>query len=326
MKRIGKLLIVAGCLLFAGLICMVSGMGVLLKQGTNTVLLNVGDRNHYTEQEYCTGLDGIEVLETELGSDYVQIQYTDGDEFVIQYADDASNPTYSITKENGTLRIYRQERYHLFSGQWVIRLFEKEDDTVQYGEVVIFVPKEYAGDYDIGFTSGSVVMEDMKLMGKLSVDMTSGSLKLKNISSAEDIQADITSGYVAFEAVDSEKDINIGMSSGSLDFSQVTAQGDFNLEATSGNMDMDTVAVNTLKVSITSGYVDAEEVTTEAGLAVTTMSGSVDVELTDAMENYKIHTELISGSCNLPEVYEKGEKEISVDIISGCVEVTFQEE
>lgn len=326
MKRIGKLLIVAGCLLFVGIVCMVSGMGILLKQGMNTISLNVGDHNHYTEQEYCTGLDGIEVLETELSSDDVQIQYADGDEFVIRYADDASNPTYSITKENGTLRICRQKNAHLFSGQLVLPLFGEDDDMVQYGEVVILVPKEYAGDYDIGFTSGNVIMEDMKLAGELSFDMTSGSLKLKNISSEKDIQADITSGYVEFEAVDSEKNISIGMSSGSLDFSQVTAQGELNLEAGSGNIDMDTVAVNTLQVSLTSGDADIEELTTEEGLAVIITSGNVGVELTDAMENYRIHTEMISGNCNLPEVYEQGEKEISVDIKSGCVWVTFQEE
>lgn len=309
MKHIGKLLIIAGCLVFAGVICMFAGMGILWRHGTKAVYINAngnGNRDNYVSQEYRTEVDGIEVLETDLGSDDVTIQYAEGNQFVIQYADDAQNPTYTITNENGKLKIRHQENFSLLSGQWVIDLFGDDKNSIDYGEVVIQVPKEYAGAYDIGFSSGSVTMENMSVAEEVAVDMSSGSLNFSDISC--------------------QKGIQVVMTSGSVDFTNVTTKGELKLDASSGNMDVNKASASKLLIDITSGDVDIEELTVEQGVSVEITSGNVDMELTDKKENYSIYTDVLSGNCNLPEVYENGSKEISVSVTSGMVDVTFAEE
>lgn len=309
MKHIGKLLIIAGCLVFAGVICMFAGMGILWRHGTKAVYINAngnGNRDNYVSQEYRTEVDGIEVLETDLGSDDVTIQYAEGNQFVIQYADDAQNPTYTITNENGKLKIRHQENFSLLSGQWVIDLFGDDKNSIDYGEVVIQVPKEYAGAYDIGFSSGSVTMENMSVAEEVAVDMSSGSLNFSDISC--------------------QKGIQVVMTSGSVDFTNVTTKGELKLDASSGNMDVNKASASKLLIDITSGDVDIEELTVEQGVSVEITSGNVDMGLTDKKENYSIYTDVLSGNCNLPEVYENGSKEISVSVTSGMVDVTFAEE
>ncbi len=309
MKHIGKLLIIAGCLVFAGVICMFAGMGILWRHGTKAVYINAngnGNRDNYVSQEYRTEVDGIEVLETDLGSDDVTIQYAEGNQFVIQYADDAQNPTYTITNENGKLKIRHQENFSLLSGQWVIDLFGDDKNSIDYGEVVIQVPKEYAGAYDIGFSSGSVTMENMSVAEEVAVDMSSGSLNFSDISC--------------------QKGIQVVMTSGSVDFTNVTTKGELKLDASSGNMDVNKASASKLLIDITSGDVDIEELTVEQGVSVEITSGNVDMGLTDKKENYSIYTDVLSGDCNLPEVYENGSKEISVSVTSGMVDVTFAEE
>lgn len=309
MKHIGKLLIIAGCLVFAGVICMFAGMGILWRHGTKAVYINAngnGNRDNYVSQEYRTEVDGIEVLETDLGSDDVTIQYAEGNQFVIQYADDAQNPTYTITNENGKLKIRHQENFSLLSGQWVIDLFGDDKNSIDYGEVVIQVPKEYAGAYDIGFSSGSVTMENMSVAEEVAVDMSSGSLNFSDISC--------------------QKGIQVVMTSGSVDFTNVTTKGELKLNASSGNMDVNKASASKLLIDITSGDVDIEELTVEQGVSVEITSGNVDMGLTDKKENYSIYTDVLSGNCNLPEVYENGSKEISVSVTSGMVDVTFAEE
>lgn len=309
MKHIGKLLIIAGCLVFAGVICMFAGMGILWRHGTKAVYINAngnGNRDNYVSQEYRTEVDGIEVLETDLGSDDVTIQYAEGNQFVIQYADDAQNPTYTITNENGKLKIRHQENFSLLSGQWVIDLFGDDKNSIDYGEVVIQVPKEYAGAYDIGFSSGSVTMENMSVAEEVAVDMSSGSLNFSDISC--------------------QKGIQVVMTSGSVDFTNVTTKGELKLDASSGNMDVNKASASKLLIDITSGDVDIEELTVEQGVSVEINSGNVDMGLTDKKENYSIYTDVLSGNCNLPEVYENGSKEISVSVTSGMVDVTFAEE
>lgn len=309
MKHIGKLLIIAGCLVFAGVICMFAGMGILWRHGTKAVYINAngnGNRDNYVSQEYRTEVDGIEVLETDLGSDDVTIQYAEGNQFVIQYADDAQNPTYTITNENGKLKIRHQENFSLLSGQWVIDLFGDDKNSIDYGEVVIQVPKEYAGAYDIGFSSGSVTMENMSVTEEVAVDMSSGSLNFSDISC--------------------QKGIQVVMTSGSVDFTNVTTKGELKLDASSGNMDVNKASASKLLIDITSGDVDIEELTVEQGVSVEITSGNVDMGLTDKKENYSIYTDVLSGNCNLPEVYENGSKEISVSVTSGMVDVTFAEE
>lgn len=309
MKHIGKLLIIAGCLVFAGVICMFAGMGILWRHGTKAVYINAngnGNRDNYVSQEYRTEVDGIEVLETDLGSDDVTIQYAEGNQFVIQYADDAQNPTYTITNENGKLKIRHQENFSLLSGQWVIDLFGDDKNSIDYGEVVIQVPKEYAGAYDIGFSSGSVTMENMSVAEEVAVDMSSGSLNFSDISC--------------------QKGIQVVMTSGSVDFTNVTTKGELKLDASSGNMDVNKASASKLLIDITSGDVDIEELTVEQGVSVEITSGNVEMGLTDKKENYSIYTDVLSGDCNLPEVYENGSKEISVSVTSGMVDVTFAEE
>lgn len=309
MKHIGKLLIIAGCLVFAGVICMFAGMGILWRHGTKAVYINAngnGNRDNYVSQEYRTEVDGIEVLETDLGSDDVTIQYAEGNQFVIQYTDDAQNPTYSITNENGKLKIRHQENFSLLSGQWVIDLFGDDKNSIDYGEVVIQVPKEYAGAYDIGFSSGSVTMEDMSVAEGVAVDMSSGSLNFSDISC--------------------QKGIQVVMTSGSVDFTNVTTKGELKLDASSGNMDVNKASASKLLIDITSGDVDIEELTVEQGVSVEVTSGNVEMELTDKKENYTIYADVLSGDCNLPEVYENGAKEISVSVTSGMVDVIFAEE
>ncbi len=307
MKHIGKLLIIAGCLVFAGVICMFAGMGILWRHGTKAVYINAnGNRDNYVSQEYRTEVDGIEVLETDLGSDDVTIQYAEGNQFVIQYADDVQNPTYTITNENGKLKIRHQENFSLLSGQWVIDLFGDDKNSIDYGEVVIQVPKEYAGAYDIGFSSGSVTMENMSVAEEVAVDMSSGSLNFSDISC--------------------QKGIQVVMTSGSVDFTNVTTKGELKLDASSGNMDVNKASASKLLIDITSGDVDIEELTVEQGVSVEITSGNVDMGLTDKKENYSIYTDVLSGNCNLPEVYENGSKEISVSVTSGMVDVTFAEE
>ena len=309
MKHIGKLLIIAGCLVFAGVICMFAGMGILWRHGTKAVYINAngnGNRDNYVSQEYRTEVDGIEVLETDLGSDDVTIQYAEGNQFVIQYADDAQNPTYTITNENGKLKIRHQENFSLLSGQWVIDLFGDDKNSIDYGEVVIQVPKEYAGAYDIGFSSGSVTMENMSVAEEVAVDMSSGSLNFSDISC--------------------QKGIQVVMTSGSVDFTNVTTKGELKLDASSGNMDVNKASASKLLIDITSGDVDIEELTVEQGVSVEITSGNVEMGLTDKKENYSIYTDVLSGNCNLPEVYENGSKEISVSVTSGMVDVTFAEE
>lgn len=309
MKHIGKLLIIAGCLVFTGVICMFAGMGILWRHGTKAVYINAngnGNRDNYVSQEYRTEVDGIEVLETDLGSDDVTIQYAEGNQFVIQYADDAQNPTYTITNENGKLKIRHQENFSLLSGQWVIDLFGDDKNSIDYGEVVIQVPKEYAGAYDIGFSSGSVTMENMSVAEEVAVDMSSGSLNFSDISC--------------------QKGIQVVMTSGSVDFTNVTTKGELKLDASSGNMDVNKASASKLLIDITSGDVDIEELTVEQGVSVEITSGNVDMGLTDKKENYSIYTDVLSGNCNLPEVYENGSKEISVSVTSGMVDVTFAEE
>lgn len=329
MKHIGKLLIIAGCLVFAGVICMFAGMGILWRHGTKAVYINAngnGNRDNYVSQEYRTEVDGIEVLETDLGSDDVTIQYAEGNQFVIQYTDDAQNPTYSITNENGKLKIRHQENFSLLSGQWVIDLFGDDKNSIDYGEVVIRVPKEYAGAYDIGFSSGSVTMEDMSVAEGVAVDMSSGSLNFSDISCQKGIQVVMTSGSVDFLNVSCEEDLQMDMTSGSLNFTNVTTKGELKLDASSGNMDVNKASASKLLIDITSGDVDIEELTVEQGVSVEVTSGNVEMELTDKKENYTIYADVLSGDCNLPEVYENGAKEISVSVTSGMVDVIFAEE
>ena len=340
MKRIGKTLIIAGGLLFIGLIIMAMGTGIIIgRGGRSSGSTPAGQRPGQIEYEtktYAVKGSDIQTLVTDLTYEDVRIEPTDGDEIKVEYQDVVGDPRYEVTELNGTLIVSQkmQRTGTVGTGQWFqMPVLTSENfrygtatDSGLIGDIVVQIPADYIGDYQFSYTSGSVDMANITTDGSIESDFTSGSLNLANVDLAGDLVTDYTSGRVTCENVSVGGNMYADYTSGSCSYTSGSIVGDFQSTETSGGVRLENVTVWNVRVETTSGGVKFDMLTLGNAMSVDATSATVRATLTDRPEQYTIHSETESGSNNLPtDTGTRGDKSISVETTSGTIDFKFAE-
>lgn len=335
MSKFVKALIVSGVLMGSGLV--LGGVGAaLISCGVEKTI-----EPQIEEQFFSAEADDIKDIKVDFAAESVVITPTDGDKIKVTYWDDPEEPRYEIKEENGILTAGVKKDEVMISFSLFSDWNREENEYV----VNIEIPANYIGDYNLECSSGSINMSDLvvnddlniyissgvisleniECKGEMKLGATSGHLNMTEIVAAREVEIQISSGHITCSDMSVAEEMGVYMTSGYFDAKQLMVTGDLELEASSGTMKFDTVTASYVSFYASSGNCFLENVTTEIGLSVDMSSGTFKATLTDAMENYSIHTDLTSGSCNLPEEYINGDKKIDVDMTSGLVNVTFAE-
>lgn len=341
MKHVGKALIIAGALSLCGCVFLGLSTNMLYQERKNGTARTSGE---YEEKEYTTPVSGIDSIETVLTSDQVQVELGDSDDIEIIYYDNITEPDYQISEHNGTLQISRSWKNSGFSLFHVPDINSWWDEEIDR-KITIRVPESYAGKYDLELSSGSISLKDLEIQEELYINGTSGKVDLGNLTCGKNVRVSMSSGSIDMDNVEADGDMKIDITSGACRLQELMVSGNLEVWQSSGSTYMYNVVVNgTLKTRLTSGkctaqdttagdvYVDTtsgsiqlDRVTLTEGIYVSATSGSITVSLTDEMGNYKITSDVTSGSCNLPNNFGNGDKYINVDVTSGIVKFSFEE-
>lgn len=294
MKRIGKVFIIAGSLLFVGIILILTGLGLLARDKSSREYSMDDTTVEYETKTYQAEAEELNKLVIDLVSEKIRLEPSDGDAIEIEYMDVVGEPQYVISNQDGVLTI----SYERASNQWISIPpvleelgfpFEADTNSLQMntsqmvGEFLIRVPADFEGAYEISLVSGDVAMQNLTVGGALTMDSVSGNIRLENLVCMENVQTDLVSAT---------------------------------LEARE-------VIANAVYVNTVSGNADMEELTIEEGIVFDSTSGSLCVTLTDAMEEYSVLSDTVSGDINIPNMQGEGKKTIRIDTVSGNAEVVF---
>lgn len=378
MKRIGKALILAGVLLFLGIMISMIGIGYLI--GDNRSSRSSGataqdsDGNIQCETKtYVIDAADLQQVKVDLTVEDIRIEPTDGDQITIEYKDIVDHPRYEVKSADGTLRIGHTNTG--ISGQMILVppvltkdnfQFGGNGQELEHGDIKIRIPENYMGNYDLSVTSGSVSMEDIHVSGNIKCGLTSGEARVSNVTGEKGMQVSMTSGDFRADTLSLEDNLDINSTSGDSNLTAVTLGGNLHTDVTSGDFYADTLSLKgnldinstsgdsdltdatlggdlytdvtsgrfsadqltvsgLMNMNTTSGNINIKKLTLGNAIKVDGTSGSVTVSLTDAMEQYTIAVDTVSGSCNLPNSYTGGTKKISVDTVSGNIDFRFEE-
>ena len=320
MKNIVKACIVGGVLVIAGAIITTAGITSSLKNKGSKEEISKNSRN-LVEMEYVASETSIEELNLCLVSEDVEIELGNNETIKITYYDDPENSDY-IIKENGKkLSMDRKSssvNINVFTD--ISEMISTADfDDYEDCKVVVTIPENYAGSYDIGLVSGSIKMSDVPCEKYLNLDTTSGDIDLKNVNCNQTLVIDTKSGTVSLA------DITVN---GNMEFdsTNVAVKGELSCDAISGEIAGDNVSVKSFESSSTSGDIEIDAFTVEKEISGDSISGSFDLKLTDSQQNYDIEVDTISGSVNIPMNSKgNGGKELEFSTKSGNVNVEFAE-
>lgn len=342
MKTVGKALIIAGSLLFSGMIITFIFFNIVIAQAKSQS--GNGKSGNLEECYYEVEGSLIDKFTVSMIYEDIQIEPAERNNIEISYYDDPSDSLYRIVQNGDTLRMERKEMSSegmVFSISDIAEVIaDSYQDIDKKSTVVIRIPKEYMGTYDMGSASGNITLADVpatqnvnlsstsgdihiqnvECEGEIHMDSTSGSLMLENSSVAKSIYAGSTSGNSTFKQVETRMDLRVSLISGTISLSEVRADGDVKLNSTSGDVKISNVVVTgdmdyestsgsmsgfglsvaQLYTDSTSGDVSLTGLTLGKGINGSSTSGTYSVSVLDKMDNYNIHVDTVSGYTNLP--------------------------
>lgn len=297
MKHTGKALILAGILLVCGMTIFAVGWGILIKAPEDEKLPEM-----YEEKTYTTDGASIERIKARLTNEEIRFEPGEGDKIEIVYWDNVDSPEWLITENSEILNITREPDFHFFSIPNITVPFAEMDK--QY-EITVRIPESYAGAYDLYSDSGLLSLSDLTVEQELVMEIASGEIRLDNVTCKGDMQLEMSSGVSRLE--------------------NLKVQGNLELGLTSGNIEGTGISANMLTIDETSGRTLLSEVNVEEGLNVYATSGRISVDLMDEMDAFTIISDITSGTCNLPEYYRSGDKELNATGTSGNITISFEE-
>ncbi len=336
MKHTGKALILAGILLVCGMTIFAVGWGILIKAPEDEKLPEI-----YEEKTYTTDGASIERIKARLTNEEIRFEPGEGDKIEIVYWDNVDSPEWLITENSEILNITREPDFHFFSIPNITVPFAEMDK--QY-EITVRIPESYAGAYDLYSDSGLLSLSDLTVEQELVMEIASGEIRLDNVTCKGDMQLEMSSGKLTMNTVEGigmdisllsgicsltditgSGDCRMEMNSGVSRLENLKMQGNLELGLTSGNIEGTGISANMLTIDETSGRTLLSEVNVEEGLNVYATSGRISVDLMDEMDAFTIISDITSGTCNLPEYYRSGDKELNATVTSGNITISFEE-
>ena len=276
-------------------VSLIVGMIILMKKDIN---FNFGFNLGSWKQKLVDSIEEegtmIDKIEFKLYSTDVEIKKSDTDNLKIEYYS-AKEEDKFIKKENNTISVNEEESKVICIGICNNRR-----------KVVVYVPSNYSGLYDIKTASGDITSEIDILESKININTTSGDINLKNISSANiyttsgsikvndisDANIVSTSGDVYIKGETNK--IDIKTTSGDIEINKVNKY--LNLLAISGSVKINTLnIIDNSSISTTSGDVFVRNNISDCYVEYSTVTGDRNINKSDRKSDIVLKVSTISG-------------------------------
>lgn len=305
MKRIIKVLIIGAALIVAGV--LVSGISLGAVSSKYKKAMETGEVNNlseYEKNEVSFPISEINDIYVNLSSTGVKFVPTKEAEVKVTYYEKKGQDEYEVKAEDGVLNLLDKEHKGIDININLLSFDDFFGDPDRF-KMVVEIPEEYAGTYDVQLSSGGVSMADINSSGDIWIRVTSGGISLENISSNSDIKLGASSGGINLDNIETEKEIKVSVTSGGIKGNQLKADT-VDAESSSGGIRLTGVDVST-------------------GIKTTASSGGISVGMNDSVENYTVYSKVVSGGSNLSDIRTTGSKTIEATATSGGISYTFAE-
>lgn len=308
MKKGKKItLIVAGCMVLAGLIIAAVGLAAVQFDVSRFCTVN-SEMVHYENYETVH-------YEIEEGFHHISIAGAGSDVHLYPSEYDTCRVvctetkgiTFDVGVKDDTLYIQRQGssawqlQFGVFLGETGISVYLPEDAyealTIHTSSGNITVPEDFSftsvdarsasgeitllpsvnGEQSVSSQSGNIHVKNTA-PESLTIQSSSGEITLEKVNVRTELQVKSTSGDIAFTDVKGQA-VTVSASSGESTLSKVTADGSMGLKTTSGDMKLRNIDAEALSIQSVSGEADIENGDVKSELQVKSTSG--DMTFTD---------------------------------------------
>lgn len=247
MKPFVKAIIAGGCIIVTGLIILIIALGL----NGWVFIANFDNAEFNAEQE-----NNKIIVENSVGT--MKINYYDGDKVQIYYPE-AKNYKFSISEENGTIRVKSPKpKWYEFSVWWT-----------DIPETVINLPQDTIFELDLTVNAGILRLNEGEYSG-VRLTVNAGSLRTTGVE-CDTFNAEVNAGSMSISNIVCHTSFEGEVNAGSLNATNVTCPK-ITAEVSAGSLNM---TINGVKSEYT---IDAH---VSAGSSnIRSQSGSTDKKLT----------------------------------------------
>ena len=223
-------------------------------------------------------VDTIKNIEFKLKSMDVEIKQSEDDNIKVEL--------YSNTDDNPKIEVVND----------VIKVDQQNNKNINFGinmnrrKLVVYVPQEYAGEYNISLSSGDVKSEIDMSKNKVNMAATSGDLKLGDVG---ECNITTTSGNIKLGTA--QDNLNVATTSGNIQVEKVTKV--IKAKATSGNVIVNELNIKeNSSIEVKSGNIEVNNNVSGCYVNASTRSGNSKVNKSDRMSTIELKLETTSGN------------------------------
>ena len=263
-------IIIAAVLLVVG--CVMAGIGYTVIGGNITVDYEQKDKY---EKRFS---DEVNKIEVELRSERVELYVISGDEYVVEYYDNARK-YLDVELDGDILRVARNN----VRVKWYENIHIGFEEPIV--DVRIGVPTEFYGEVELNAGSGGISVEGLTLEKPLQVSVGSGGIRIEELRCGEKFKAEAGSGAIRLEDCSADT-VRLKTASGSINFEDFSYDSSAYISAGSGGVRGELTGRErdySIRSDTDSGSCNLPERTDNGKkiLDVSTGSGSIKIEFAD---------------------------------------------
>lgn len=230
-------------------------MAFLIKNNLGKVEMNLID-------SYEAKFDSVDKIDIDVGSADIEIKESSNDKILVEYYNSEDSDVKIEYKDKKIIfNDTKRKDFHFFK---IVRK-----------KVVIYVPKDYNGEFELDLGSGDI---------KAEVDLSSNVVKIKTGSGDVNLEKngkiDITTGSGDIRIDEVNQKANISVSSGDININRLKIKENSEITATSGDINISNNECNCyVETEVTSGdvKVNKSDRKSDITMKIKTTSGDIKV-------------------------------------------------
>ena len=275
---------------------------------------------NYESQLYTVSQDQVQEICVDIVAQDIQVVSVPGDNISIYYYESENDGYHLSLSEDGRLNMkywskgFWQTYFHFDFPVGNVPL----DTSIN---VVIELPETYGGSLDLSTVSGDLELADVTGRA-LTLSSTSGDLELSR-TNGESLALTTTSGSIQISECEIDETVFCKNTSGDIQLRDSSAGQDSSFSCTSGDVELTDITIGgSLDVKTVSGEVDVDRLAAQTIHLVST-SGDISGSIEGALTDFSIESDTVSGDNSLPGNLQSGSKTLSVETISGDIDIKF---
>lgn len=244
------------------------------------------------EEFASNSIDNIKVYVTDRD---VAIKHSNTNKIEVEYYKDINGGT-KLEQNGSTISLESHNNFTNFGFSTLLDFIKRANTDIKH--VIIRVPINYAGDFNIETTNGVITAQDYDKVKDVLFKSTNGRINANDIV-AKSFKAQTSNSSITLKNISSQTDVSAQSRNGKIDFDNVVSNDNMNTSTTNSSIRLVNSSSEKITATSTNGSVEVDRVT-GLDITMTTTNSRITGTIMGKQSDYSITSRTSNSTSNLP--------------------------